>query len=85
MVAFATLAVSIRCPDVIDNGSLLRVIVGGAVVEPTLLVVLELPLAVVSLNLSTLKKFVHAGQSAKGLACWVTVAAFAWAGTNGTI
>ena len=54
MVALATLAVSIRSPDVLDDGSLLRVIVGGAVVEPALLVVLELPLAVVSLILSTL-------------------------------
>ena len=50
MVALATLAVSIRSPDVLDNGTLLSVIIGGAVVEPALLVVLEL----VSLILLTL-------------------------------
>ena len=70
MVAFATLAVSIRSPDVLDNGTLLSVIVGGTVVE----LVLGLPLAGCTLV-----------ESAKGLACWATAAAFAWAGANGTI
>ena len=81
MVVLAALAVSIRSPDVLDNGALLSVIVGGTVVEPALLVVLALPLAAYT-SFCPRWTFV---ESAKGLACWATAAAFAWAGTNGTI
>ena len=54
MVALAALAVSIRSPDVLDNGTMLSVIVGGTVVKPALLLVPALPLAIVSLVLSAL-------------------------------